>query len=119
MLILRPAGTSRLCFSGSFPKKSARATTPACGPKTARDFLRLPSQKAPLATWEQGALACFATGVPSEFRTNQIRRINTMALYENTIRLKGFLGRDAEIKQTSNNPLIILSLATKSSYKDK
>src|SRR6185437_2559431 len=58
-------------------------------------------------------------GVPSEFRTNQIRRINTMALYENTIRLKGFLGRDAETKQTSNNPLIILSLATKSSYKDK
>ena len=42
-----------------------------------------------------------------------------MALYENTIRLKGFLGRDAETKQTSNNPLIILSLATKSSYKDK
>lgn len=42
-----------------------------------------------------------------------------MALYENTIRLKGFLGRDAETKQTSNNPLIVLSLATKSSYKDK
>ncbi|HET9281373.1 MAG TPA: single-stranded DNA-binding protein [Candidatus Angelobacter sp.] len=42
-----------------------------------------------------------------------------MALYENTIRLKGFLGRDAETKQTGTNPIIILSLATKSSYKDK
>ena len=42
-----------------------------------------------------------------------------MALYENTIRLKGFLGRDAETKQTGNHPLIVLSLATKSSYKDK
>ena len=43
-----------------------------------------------------------------------------MALYENTIQLKGFLGKDAETKQTgNNNPLIVLSLATKSSYKDK
>ncbi len=43
-----------------------------------------------------------------------------MALYENTIRLKGFLGQDAESKQSGdNNPIIILSLATKSSYKDK
>jgi single-strand DNA-binding protein len=43
-----------------------------------------------------------------------------MALYENTIRLKGFLGRDAEIKEAANsNTLVVVSLATKSSYKDK
>jgi single-strand DNA-binding protein len=43
-----------------------------------------------------------------------------MALYVNTIRLKGFLGKDAETKQTTNGTAVtILSLATKSSYKDK
>jgi single-strand DNA-binding protein len=43
-----------------------------------------------------------------------------MALYENTIRLKGFLGKDAEIKAAANgNTVVVVSLATKSSYKDK
>ncbi|SRR5258708_23903880 len=43
-----------------------------------------------------------------------------MALYENTIRLKGFLGKDAETKAARNGKTFtILSLATKSSYKDK
>ncbi len=43
-----------------------------------------------------------------------------MALYENNIRLKGFVGKDAETKSTANNNLLTtFSLATKSSYKDK
>jgi len=43
-----------------------------------------------------------------------------MALYENNIRLKGFLGKDAESKSTaSGNQFTVFSLATKSSYKDK
>src|ERR1700687_1548161 len=43
-----------------------------------------------------------------------------MALYEKTIRLKGFLGKDAETKTARNgNTVTVLSLATKSSYKDK
>jgi single-strand DNA-binding protein len=43
-----------------------------------------------------------------------------MALYQNTIRLKGFVGKDAEIKAAENtNTVVIVSLATKSSYKDK
>ncbi len=43
-----------------------------------------------------------------------------MALYENNIRLKGFVGKDAETKSTANsNLLTTFSLATKSSYKDK
>ena len=91
-----PCGNFAALLFRFLPQEIARATKRGLRPTTGRDFLRLPSQKAPLATWEQGTLACFATGVPSEFRTNQIRRINTMALYENTIRLKGFLGRDAE-----------------------
>ncbi|HWR15493.1 MAG TPA: single-stranded DNA-binding protein [Terriglobales bacterium] len=43
-----------------------------------------------------------------------------MALYKNTIQLKGFVGKDAETKSVSNgNSLTVFSLATKSSFKDK
>ncbi len=43
-----------------------------------------------------------------------------MALYENTIRLRGFIGKDAQSLATATGkPVIALSLATKSSYKDK
>jgi single-strand DNA-binding protein len=43
-----------------------------------------------------------------------------MALYENTVKLKGFLGKDAQSQSTRNSKTFtILSLATKSSYKDK
>ena len=43
-----------------------------------------------------------------------------MALYENTIRLKGFIGKDAQSQATATGKaVIVLSLATKSSYKDK
>ena len=43
-----------------------------------------------------------------------------MALYENTIRLKGFLGKDAQAFATKQQrTFIVLSLATKSGYKDK
>ncbi|MBB6147331.1 single-strand DNA-binding protein [Silvibacterium bohemicum] len=43
-----------------------------------------------------------------------------MALYENEITLKGFLGKDAEIIATkTQKTFTVLSLATKSGYKDK
>ncbi len=43
-----------------------------------------------------------------------------MALYENEIKLKGFLGKDAEIITTKQQrTIVVLSLATKSGYKDK
>ena len=43
-----------------------------------------------------------------------------MALYENKITLKGFIGKDAESFATRNQTnFITLSLATKSGYKDK
>lgn len=43
-----------------------------------------------------------------------------MALYENTVKLKGFLGKDAQLQSTRNGKTFtVLSLATKSSYKDK
>ena len=43
-----------------------------------------------------------------------------MALYENKITLKGFLGKDAENFATRNQKtVVVLSLATKSGYKDQ
>jgi single-strand DNA-binding protein len=43
-----------------------------------------------------------------------------MALYENKITLKGYLGKDAESFATKQqNTFVVLSLATKSGYKDK
>jgi single-strand DNA-binding protein len=43
-----------------------------------------------------------------------------MALYENAIKLKGFVGRDAETKGGGNgSAMTTFSLATKSSYKNR
>ncbi|MHB1936795.1 MAG: single-stranded DNA-binding protein [Acidobacteriaceae bacterium] len=43
-----------------------------------------------------------------------------MALYENKITLKGYIGKDAATFATKQqNTLVVLSLATKSGYKDK
>jgi single-strand DNA-binding protein len=43
-----------------------------------------------------------------------------MSIYKNTITLKGFLGANAVERTNSNErPIVVLSLATKSSYKDK
>jgi single-strand DNA-binding protein len=43
-----------------------------------------------------------------------------MALYTNTVTLKGYIGKDAESFATRNqNTFVVLSLATKSGYKDK
>jgi len=40
-------------------------------------------------------------------------------MYLNRITLLGFLGSDAEVRTANNSTLAVLSLATKSSYKDK
>jgi len=43
-----------------------------------------------------------------------------MALYENNVTLKGYVGKDAQSFQTRReNSFVVLSLATKSGYKDK
>ena len=43
-----------------------------------------------------------------------------MALYTNTVTVKGFLGKDAESFATRNQKtFVVLSIATKSGYKDK
>jgi single-strand DNA-binding protein len=40
-------------------------------------------------------------------------------MYQNKVNLIGFLGGDAEVRTASNRSFTTLSLATKSSYKDK
>jgi single-strand DNA-binding protein len=43
-----------------------------------------------------------------------------MTLYENEIKLKGYVGKDAESSATKNQTIrVVFSLATKSGYKDK
>jgi single-strand DNA-binding protein len=43
-----------------------------------------------------------------------------MALYENEIKLKGYVGKDAESFATKNQSIcVVFSVATKSGYKDK
>src|SRR5206468_10230347 len=57
----------------------------------------------------------FAMCDPSKFG-NSNRRTE---MYLNRITLIGFLGSDAEVRAANNSTLTVLSLATKSSYKDK
>src|SRR6201985_2993756 len=40
-------------------------------------------------------------------------------MYQNKVNLIGFLGRDAEVRNANKRSFTTLSLATKSSYKDK
>ena len=40
-------------------------------------------------------------------------------MYQNRVNLIGFLGSDAEVRSANNRSFTTLSLATKSSYKDK
>jgi single-strand DNA-binding protein len=40
-------------------------------------------------------------------------------MYQNKVNLIGFLGADAEVRSANNRSFTTLSLATKSSYKDK
>jgi hypothetical protein len=61
VLSLRPAGTSRLCFSGSFHKKSPAQTARGCGPQRAR-FLVATFPKSAARPWEQGTLASRCAG---------------------------------------------------------
>jgi hypothetical protein len=68
---LRPAGTSRLCFSGSFHKKSPAQTARGFGPLRAR-FLAATFPKSATRPWEQGTLASRCAGV-SRVRFGQFR----------------------------------------------
>ena len=73
-------------------------------------------QKARLGTWEPGLSLRLRQWV-----TRPIREFNNgdFTMYQNRITLIGFLGKDATAVTTNNATFTALSLATKSSYKDK
>lgn len=73
-------------------------------------------QKARLGTWEPGLSLRLRQWV-----TRPIREFNNgdFTMYQNRITLIGFLGKDATAVSTNNANFTALSLATKSSYKDK
>ena len=73
-------------------------------------------QNARLGTWEPGLSLWLRRGV-----TRPIREFNfgDFTMYQNRITLIGFLGNDAVTRTANNASFTVLSLATKSSYKDK
>ncbi len=73
-------------------------------------------QNARLGTWEPGLSLRLRQGV-----TRPIREFNfgDFTMYQNRITLIGFLGQDAITRTANNASFTVLSLATKSSYKDK
>ncbi len=73
-------------------------------------------QKARLGTWEPGPSLGLRQGV-----TRPIREFTNgdFTMYQNRITLIGFLGNDATAVTSKNASFTVLSLATKSSYKDK
>jgi single-strand DNA-binding protein len=73
-------------------------------------------QNARLGTWEPGLSLRLRQWV-----TRPIREFNNgdFTMYQNRISLIGFLGQDAVTRTANNASFTVLSLATKSSYKDK
>ncbi len=73
-------------------------------------------QTARLGTWEPGLSLRLRQGV-----TRPIREFTNgdFTMYQNHITLIGFLGQDAGTYAANNASFTVLSLATKSSYKDK
>jgi single-strand DNA-binding protein len=69
-----------------------------------------------VASWESGSLLRLRQWV-----TRSIREFNSgdFTMYQNRISLIGFLGQDAATHTANNATFAVLSLATKSSYKDK
>jgi single-strand DNA-binding protein len=73
-------------------------------------------QNARLGTWEPGTSLWLRREV-----TRPIREFNLgdFTMYQNRISLIGFLGQNATTHTANNASFTVLSLATKSSYKDK
>jgi single-strand DNA-binding protein len=69
-----------------------------------------------IASWESGLSLRLRQWV-----TRPIREFNSgdFTMYQNRISLIGFLGNDAITRSANNASFTVLSLATKSSYKDK
>ncbi len=85
-----------------------------CDTEHRTSFFRAPPQKQTFGTWEPGP---FAYWCPEQI--GRLQHTETATMYKNTVNLIGFLGNDATIHTGSNRSFTTLSLATKSSYKDK
>jgi single-strand DNA-binding protein len=73
-----------------------------------------------LLPWERGTSRRVAQecpeGNPGQIQTGE----KIMALYENNVTLKGYIGKDAQTFATKHeDTFVVLSLATKSGYKDR
>src|SRR5437016_472677 len=88
-------------------------------PKPAKNAERICSgslrKSRPSALGSRAHSRGFAMCDPSKFGNSKRRT----EMYLNRITLIGFLGSDVEVRTANNSTLAVLSLATKSSYKDK
>jgi single-strand DNA-binding protein len=102
-----------LLFSGPFDAPG--------GVFSADGSSRLSRAKRVFGTLERVTSRRFGREVFRETLDKNEKEKNTMALYENAIKLKGFVGKDAEAKGAGNasGAMTTFSLATKSSYKNK
>ena len=80
------------------------------------NFFRFPPKKQTFGTWEPGPLPRLRHVCPESIREFKTEKQN---MYLNRLTLIGFLGSDAEVRTANNSTFTLLSLATKSSYKDK
>jgi single-strand DNA-binding protein len=120
VLIPRPAA-SPFCFGCAALKGFGfQKIFSAIPQKRGKKRFSEPSEKARLRPWERGTLASLRARV-SRGQSGQIQtRRNKMALYENNLKLRGYVGKNAENFATKQQKTFtVLSLATKSGYKDK
>ena len=75
------------------------------------------SVNAELRPWEPGPSLASLKCDPSKMR--EFQQNGDKIMYQNKVSLIGFLGGDAEVRNANNRSFTTLSLATKSSYKDK
>src|ERR1700722_9152180 len=80
----------------------------------------VPFQKKRSCLGSRAHFRSLRAGCPMQFRDKFHTEETHMSLYENSIRIKGFLGKDAITKSITNGAIFVaFSVATKSSYKDK
>src|SRR5215467_1043489 len=84
--------------------------------RTPSEFLSVPSEKADLRHLGAGPTPAASPYMP---RVNSGVQNGETDMYLNRITLIGFLGSNSEVRTVNNSTFTLLSLATKSSYKDK
>ena len=110
-----PCGNSLFCFEQRRPEGYG-IRTKSCSRSAAKRFLQS-LRKCRASALGSRAPRLASPGVTRAGSGNSTNGDKIM--YQNKVNLIGFLGSDAEVRTANNRSFTTLSLATKSSYKDK